>query len=1180
MAGKVFFLGETNEGRREYNVRPTLVIGLGGSGKEVLLRLRRLFYERHRRVGLPITRYLWIDTDIRDINIRGVAWDDLEPAARLRPEEQIDLRVMPEQLDELYRNKGAYPHIFGWFPSAQIQKLGNYVILQGTGMIRALGRLALHVHAKRLLEVFGARGREAGLREEVIRTQELGYRVDEDILEVIVLGSLGGGTGSGVFIDVGFMIKHLYPDAIITGAFFMPGVFEASPEIPSDLKRYIKANGYASLMELDTYLSPVIGKMPTGQENSYANMTFRWTGDEYPVPCPPFSTVYLIDHEGEEGAAATDYTEAFQMVAEFLLFDQEQSDFSTRKRSNRSNQEQGLHRLTGYKVEAAEQGDEAVDFTRFYPNRYSTFGLAQIIVNRLRLANAAAYLAASEVCRLWLGDDIVVAPHYVTAELLSDDPNHPGWFRQRGWNIDALVRKVLRSQGDQTFVDRGLRQLEDALNPVRANLLQLAEQSGIAAARPQEVWGRAMAELDDLSNRISDKVENQALFQGSRRSRGSEIQQIEAQGPVLEAEMKTAAEETMIELLASAADRGPLYARVFLKQLLARLEDLLAKARAELASDPAPLPEARSEPGVLRRLVAARDLPAFPPPFKKKAQQLITKELLEHVQQVQHDVEERLRAWIRDKYRRAGLGVVVEVLQHIVNTVGEEVRKVGRAGAVTIEHFGLRRQLESYVKGVQSLRGKFEKLHQAFARTPIQGRNHYLSPEVNWVPEIEEYLEEHRSWPKPLGVQIVELSEDFFRQGELLRSGVVTNVRVNVLFDGIREVVERAFRGDVQEWRAVEQTLEHHCLEVFGRFLATTDSSAVKLFQRQIPQREWPVIISRVAQSAWPRLRRSEILSSQEIASIKGLIGFAPSDPDFAKTVREDSGGHSMSSNRVLTSVESGEEDAIVFFTEKVAFPTLSIGGLRTLREAYVSMLKEPDEIYHRHTDREISRFRDILPPADADSAQREVEAYEPFIEALVIGAVTYKPNLGFVWEHRNNQGMVVAKVLGSNIDQSVAYLAGDGDSLRDELRNYVDSVYARWKRENAGMPPQDQPFVRMAALYAYHLTNAFARHQVTVQGRRHDVDNMVREIIAKRLLTRARSEAFRVLGAAADELNMLMHMTPANGTARWHDLNQYQDSLSNPPEIDRFSVTIQYREPGLDALLRQMRREVRDNTQ
>ena len=60
---KLDIIGQACPLQTEAAIRPTVLIGLGGSGKEVLMRLRRLFYERHGTVGLPITQYLWFDTD-------------------------------------------------------------------------------------------------------------------------------------------------------------------------------------------------------------------------------------------------------------------------------------------------------------------------------------------------------------------------------------------------------------------------------------------------------------------------------------------------------------------------------------------------------------------------------------------------------------------------------------------------------------------------------------------------------------------------------------------------------------------------------------------------------------------------------------------------------------------------------------------------------------------------------------------------------------------------------------------------------------------------------------------------------------------------------------------------------------------------------------------------------------
>src|ERR1035437_7276495 len=72
-------------------IRPTLYIGLGGTGKEVLLRLRRRFYERFRTGVLPCTRFLWMDTDTRDLDARGKAFDAALSSVAFEEQEKVAL---------------------------------------------------------------------------------------------------------------------------------------------------------------------------------------------------------------------------------------------------------------------------------------------------------------------------------------------------------------------------------------------------------------------------------------------------------------------------------------------------------------------------------------------------------------------------------------------------------------------------------------------------------------------------------------------------------------------------------------------------------------------------------------------------------------------------------------------------------------------------------------------------------------------------------------------------------------------------------------------------------------------------------------------------------------------------------------------------------------------------------
>ena len=57
-------------------MKKTLFIGLGGSGKEVLMRLRRKFYgANENKYGYDFIRYLWIDTDTAGTPICDENWE-------------------------------------------------------------------------------------------------------------------------------------------------------------------------------------------------------------------------------------------------------------------------------------------------------------------------------------------------------------------------------------------------------------------------------------------------------------------------------------------------------------------------------------------------------------------------------------------------------------------------------------------------------------------------------------------------------------------------------------------------------------------------------------------------------------------------------------------------------------------------------------------------------------------------------------------------------------------------------------------------------------------------------------------------------------------------------------------------------------------------------------------------
>src|SRR6185369_8501733 len=115
--------------------RPTVVIGLGGTGYNTLLKLKQRFIDVYGNLP-PIVKFLSIDTTE---NAEGGAERDGNEA-RLEHGEMFVLQVNnPERLV----GNGTNPHLDEWWPP----EVPTQAITAGAGQVRARGRLALFARA-------------------------------------------------------------------------------------------------------------------------------------------------------------------------------------------------------------------------------------------------------------------------------------------------------------------------------------------------------------------------------------------------------------------------------------------------------------------------------------------------------------------------------------------------------------------------------------------------------------------------------------------------------------------------------------------------------------------------------------------------------------------------------------------------------------------------------------------------------------------------------------------------------------------------------------------------------------------------------------------------------------------------------------------------------------------------
>lgn len=230
----------------------SLCVGLGGTGKDGIKRLKKEVYRRikpdHPDASSSMYKnILFLIVDIDDSGIYRYSdecskcWDidtsteyfDISDTDIFYYEQEIHSKKIPVTRPE-----------FSWFNHEKFRY--GYDVL-GSGGVRQRGRLYL-INKSNLLRLHLTR-----------RIKDLinGF---PGRLNVHIFSGLAGGTGSGSFIDVCYILQYVLEslgksDALIHGHFFLPDmnlsqIAARKMDTPS-LRERLEGNGYAALKELD-----------------------------------------------------------------------------------------------------------------------------------------------------------------------------------------------------------------------------------------------------------------------------------------------------------------------------------------------------------------------------------------------------------------------------------------------------------------------------------------------------------------------------------------------------------------------------------------------------------------------------------------------------------------------------------------------------------------------------------------------------------------------------------------------------------------------------------------------------------------------------------------------------------------------------------------------------------------
>lgn len=358
---------------------PTILIGLGGTGKEVLLRIRRQFVEKYGSLDdFPITSYLYIDTDNAPAEESGIARerDYLINEIDFKPSEKVFNPVNPS--DYIHRINDV-PHIKEWLSTTgEIGKLGT--MNTGAGQIRPAARLALfHNYDEIVYKLTSAKSTITDSRSiNVVKEKHNIKNVNTEKINVYVITSISGGTGSGMFLDLGFMIRHLFRNQAISSSYIvLPKIYQGYG------KERVFANGYAALMELEYY-------------NLKNTFNISWKKNE-PHKFQPgvYDDVYLIDGENCKNLSLSEMSnrDIYKMISDTIFQDFSNSDFANYKRGVRVN-------LVQYKQRLYPDDNTVTENT--FSRKYSTLGQATISIPVDRIILSCAYKLCEDIINYYL----------------------------------------------------------------------------------------------------------------------------------------------------------------------------------------------------------------------------------------------------------------------------------------------------------------------------------------------------------------------------------------------------------------------------------------------------------------------------------------------------------------------------------------------------------------------------------------------------------------------------------------------------------------------------------------------------------------------------------------------------------------------------------------------------------
>lgn len=926
------------------DLRPTLFIGAGGTGMEVMMRIRRRIlsavWNRHHPTRVesiadfPVARFLHFDLDNNAVIDEGKSqrtdpWYEL---VKLTDEERLveplDLPQYHESDDSLAR----FPLIESWMP-LRPKKLRSLGIdpSKGAGQIRALARLYLYDKYPKLrgrikgaLNVLSS---NAGI-ERKENYQRLGLQVDTSKFRIVVIASCAGGTGAGSVLDLGWLSKAIARQEVSSSqvdlVLLMPSGFAKAN------KERTEANAYATLMELETAMRDMSARVAWMDPDS---LTGRGA---------PFDDVYFVDTANLANNATLDVKDVYQMVADTLFEDFASADFANRKRSVAVNQQQ--HKLGPYNPRVPEQ--RFGDMRLSYSKAYSAFGQAVLDTQQSLRDDIRAYELAGLMVKAFFGlagTDGVAARRAGDAERDSFMREHMDMAERpfdifpdfRKGTVDVTPFPEYALTGTLLLDKDGRLLLERVESKVQLEVDRIMASYDIAQ------WREKLAEL-------LPQLERDAIREAGATAETSE-DRIKRHTAEVTARLKTRVRERLYALLDDRKQGGLEFVLSLLEQVKARL------AQRDLANAERNGRRYRD----IRDALRTRQVEESLNNLSQAAGRLFGKE--PQAREVMNHLKRDIADYLRFHLLAVAAGQSVEVMRNMSAWLGEpqSTDEHGNAqwSGIAGEFQEGRRQVQAMLQAadqrISQLRADARQEHATY----IKLAGDVLPPPVRLTGDVS-------AWSEEVLLEFGGSARLFPQLGD-------ERLRADLLLKLFRRAQLQLSAQELEQPEPVDPLLER--------------LSALSPQERQRVFAEW-------IRSAMPWVNaRFSAEFTPSADQFKCFIGvgdvgaWRKMEAELRAAVPT-----GYFHGELLSVVNTGIAGKAVCYIELSGFPMTVLRGLPTWRASY--QIENPKIPTHLHFD--ATRFRHPLSPS-MDELNRLADDYEWFLQAIALGVIRRKADLG-----------------------------------------------------------------------------------------------------------------------------------------------------------------------------------------